>query len=300
MKVFLHLGAHKTGTTFVQTNLASGQDFFERNGWRFIFLNRENPEVYRHLMRNHKRNKDGEWRVLAKFLKEVREGDKNVMISSENLLGRMSLRMTGGIYTHHEQMIERLKSGLDGAEVGVAFSIRNYADYIESTYQWQIVAGRYDKFEAYLEQVMTDEMSWPAVAESLVSAFGAENVFLSTYEMFRRALTEYIAAMLDRAGLPGTEFQCQHTGALNTSFSKGALGYAAHWNEVVSRRDDLTKDQRKWLRFHIRNILGDIFPLTDATKPRLLPDALRAQLSGVYEAHVADMKQKWPAAWRVA
>jgi hypothetical protein len=293
-RVFLHLGAHKTGTTFIQSNLLANQDFLGSLGWRFVYLQHHDRATYAAVRRLRKRpgKAPNAARRLHDFLQALTAENDKVFLSSEALLGGMSLARSGLMYPNCGAMLDHIAAGLQGADVQAAYCVRSYADYIESSYHWLVANGKVQPFGEYVERLEPQNLSWPNIIEAIEAKFGRDNLHLWTYEGFKRDPIECIRTMLRAAGIQTDGFSVRHEDPLNTSYSRGGLRIAMAWNRMLSANTDLTERKRKTLRRDMRVLLNSA-PSANGLRPRLLHPKLRNELVRKYEDDLAIINKRW-------
>jgi hypothetical protein len=298
MTLFLHLGAYKTATTFIQYNLIANRDWLEDEGWRFVYLRKDWPEVYRALVKLRHGEDEAAAAKLSGFLNTVSTRKKSSIISSEAMLGPMSMMATGEIYAGYARMIARLREGVSG-DVRIGFCVREYASYIESTYNWLVSEGRTDSFADYVANLRLARVSWVNVAEALVDAFGAGNVHFWTYEDFKLSPKAHIAKLLNVAGVaPRGRLKLPQTKPRNVSYSPDGLVAAMALNQsIAARGDTIDKKEAAQLRQDLRKNLAQTMPAVENNRSSLLVTGMRAALTQKYEDDLAEMRRRFPESW---
>jgi hypothetical protein len=295
-KLFLHLGAHKTATTFIQHNLRANQKLFMASGWQFVHMKWHHPDVHNSVVRRRKKNPTELPRRhgrLIKMFTDLSESDRNILFTSEDLLGSMTIK-SGQIYPAHELNIQRLRESIPAAvKPTVAFSIRDFGGFIESTYNWFVARGMTDSIENYTSAVDPSTVSWRGTVRCLVDTFGEENVRIWTYEDFKTAPNAYIKYLVDLAGIEiESPLKIPRSAPMNVSYAANTIPVAVELNRALETMD-FTKDDKQDFRAKMRGLLAEL-PLPDK-RASLLPEALRSALSDRYEKEVAEMRAKWPS-----
>lgn len=279
MKVVLHLGAHKTGSTFIQNtmkenlNLLSGQGvaYFGGEDARINFTRdivypaaglRASELSYDELLINCRR-----------LLHEKAEKHRALFISNENILGYCDLIKSGGyIYPRSSSVLVFLREVLVEWDVKVHFFIRNYADFIESTYIQKIKEGLHYEFEEYRRVCTIEKISWVTAIEDIWSCFGEENVRIVKYEDFKCDQEKYLDYALGALGCSGVKLNFTKERDVNPSYSAVALDLAKHANKILKQND--LKDYRGFLTKR--------FPSNVYGKPPLLSDSEKKEFSKKY------------------
>jgi len=145
--VHLHIGAPKTGTTYIQTRLARNTKTLARHDVHFPSLGwSARPAVSQFRAALDLTGQDwggapghaeGAWDAL---MKRVRRLDGNVIISHEILAPA------------EERMIERAMKDLAGSEVHIVYSARDLARQLAAAWQESIKQGRYWTFRKFLRR----------------------------------------------------------------------------------------------------------------------------------------------------
>jgi hypothetical protein len=291
-KVFLHLGAHKTATSFLQANFMVCP-WFEEQGWRFICLQRHFPALRKHALQARKNGivKSRGEAPFAEFFAEMRAEPRNIFFSSEILLGQMSMRRTGEIYPHHAAMIAKLKEQLTGKDVKVAYCIRDFGDYVESGYNWLIGRGKSRDFGAYSKKITVKTLSWLKILDSLSDTFGAENLIVWTYEDFKKNSVEGLKDIAEAAGLDRAGITIPKQKPRNVSKPPDIIELLSLWNKTLRNRDDLSREQKQEIDMKLREVLAELPPPPHA--PRHLPLKKRERFSAHYQEELRQIRAKW-------
>lgn len=166
-KVILHVGAHKTGSTFIQGALAQNRALLAAAGVGCVarrdvglgpmkaWINRKQLPVARAYLRD---------------LIEAQSPGLPVIVSYENLFGTTSLDRGEGICSKARQRARKLRQLTEGYETKVVVYIRAQAAFLESCYLQVVQQGRAIPFYDYLQKIPFWSLSW----EEPVAAFEAE------------------------------------------------------------------------------------------------------------------------------
>ena len=229
----IHLGAHKTATTFIQKTLRWNRASLAACGV-FLF-----PDPNRQLRFHLSGERDVD---VAPLLAELTGSPHDrVVFSDEDSLHPARIRHPRDIYGDLDltmSRIEDLRAVFD--EVRVLFCVRDYAGFIPSVYQQEVKRGRIGmSFEDYVaSHVDLEEISWQAVISALSSRFGPGFIAWD-YERFRSdpdeiwALFGFTPRMRERMKIPGERS--------NTTVSKVGLDImrAAHGQLSRAQTKDL-------------------------------------------------------------
>ena len=142
-RVYLHVGAPKTGTTYVQDRLALNAASLRRHGYRYptgphddMFL--AALDLLDRPWGGLRPRADGEWDALVR---RTRRAKGTVVLSHEILAGAKQ----------HE--VQRALSDLSFAEVHVVYSARDLARQVAAEWQEQLKHQRKVSFRTFLDQI---------------------------------------------------------------------------------------------------------------------------------------------------
>jgi hypothetical protein len=291
-KIFLHLGAHKTATSFLQANVTANAAAFEKQGWRVIDFQKEFDKLRKYIGKirgNRPLDEAGEKR-LKRFFKGLRNDPRDVFLSYEGFLGSMSMA-SGKIYPHHKRPIKFLKTRFADRKVQIGFCIRNFADQMESSYNFRFATGHKEPFADYAKNIEPANLSWVAIIEDLSDAFGPENLVLWTYEDFKKNGAAAFPKIVQAAGVDTTDLNVAFPNPRNVSLSIGQLQLMQDWHDALLNRLTLSPKDIKMVNYRLRKLLK-ILPRESDTKGLLEPEKRNA-FTEHYEREVALIRERW-------
>ena len=242
MQISLHLGAHRTGSTYIQHQLMNHAREFEANAVRVISLDRMRATItkeialpwYGYLKPGILRK-----RKISEYLKkEAKDPLRRLVISDENLLGAIS-----GIFSNRDfypgvsSRLRCLADALTGYEVDVFIAIRSYDWFFSSAYAHAVKSRKLPDFESLKPRLLGFQRGWVDVAADLKILFPESNLSIWTHENFRNHEWMIFNKLL------GYEWQSQNLANhwwANSSPSQKAI------EEIMVRRrakGDLTKSE---------------------------------------------------------
>ena len=191
MKVLVHLGVHKTATTFIQSQLANNRPVLAEKGFgmsgiwavRRRFTNLFDrlswfDPVWRFLTRPALRKR------LDRLFAET-PGAKTYLLSDENLPGTLSANyLFGRLYPWAGMRAKMLDGVLAGHDTHYFLCIRRYPDYLVSSWLQLASKGRPPAFEKYVEKFAPDRRGWAELVADLARAVGPERLTVWTYDWF--------------------------------------------------------------------------------------------------------------------
>ncbi len=242
-RVILHLGAHRTGSTWVQESLTRHQD---RGGFndltvfgpralrpRFLWLVRMQaalPVPASALL----------VRIAAPGLAQALAAGGGLLISEENLLGRPDkcLTGTGALYPDARRMLRAAAALLGTATVRPVLVVRSYDEWYPSAH-WMVSLRRtLPPVEALAPRWASAKRGWPAVVADIIDVFGGCDVI--RYEDVAADLGKAAEALVGPHDLPNIQAR------LGRSFSKEAMAAVTKGSGTrLSARDILALHERE-------------------------------------------------------
>lgn len=278
MKLHIHLGAHKTGSTSLQFHLRKNEARFADAGMAYIpmpefrkrysaYLNRiENryPAFIRLLSRS----------IESRFRDQLAplSGSSLVVISDENLLGGLApIAARHRLYPHAVRMVGAVKHAVGPNDARYFLCIRNYPEFIVSMYLHLVIQGRrVPPLESVAADFLGGARGWAEVVADVAKVVGADRLTVWTYEHYRDAP----GAVLDvlAPGVPAELFVPPGNLAINRSLT------AKGWQVMEALQDVLTRTELASMGTLIRK-----FPFEEPNPKVVLddPEAL-AELDDKY------------------
>ncbi|MEM7702005.1 MAG: hypothetical protein AAF251_08730 [Pseudomonadota bacterium] len=201
----IHVGAHKTATTYIQDTLAlnqaasaaAGTAIWTRGQFRpalaaAITAQRKKQRTSRALFKPYlrKRCKESVHALRAFF-----EADCDVTISEENLLGYPRDSFSGTIYPRAAQTLNLLRPALEGQRVEIYLALRSYPAFISSLYGEALQHGDHTPIEGFKRMHRSADGLWPRVVETLSGAFPGSPITVWRYEDFARIEPEILGRL---------------------------------------------------------------------------------------------------------
>lgn len=160
-RVFLHIGAPKTGTTYLQDRLTLNARSLARHGVHFPS---RNPLISPGL---------SQFRAALDLLDQDWGGSPGHAQGAWDALVRRIRRLDGTVVISHEILapaspaqVERVKADLHGSELHVVYSARDQARQVPAAWQESIKQGRKWSYRRYVNRV-THKHPWFARAFDL-------------------------------------------------------------------------------------------------------------------------------------
>ncbi|MEM7547418.1 MAG: hypothetical protein AAF367_17960 [Pseudomonadota bacterium] len=203
----LHLGVHKTATTYIQTRLSLSETALIGAGIRTVL-----PEEFRGFYGlTHARNRQSRLQrwfrarkgqsVLSRELELIeRSNPSSILISEENIIGnsRQILR-TGKVYHQAAERLRSLPSWLNDPRTEVFLAIRNYADFFASCHAQLVRGGDLRLWSDYpTERLMDLALRWQDLVDAIRYALPKAHITLWRYEDFVTLEADVLRRMTGR------------------------------------------------------------------------------------------------------
>ncbi|MAR01134.1 MAG: hypothetical protein CMI00_11455 [Oceanospirillaceae bacterium] len=189
MKVFLHIGLEKTGTTTIQRTFVRNKEYFESIGFRYPVFNGEENHV---ALYNYSKaeNVIDELRIYAglKSADDVTEFRKHFRKDLVSRLGNYE----GTVVFSNEHLSSRL-SGPDALvrlkdllslitdDVTVVLYLRNVEDFVVSTYSTAVKCGETKSIGDFCQDLSLFRYQFDKVITNWSAIFGAENLVIREF-----------------------------------------------------------------------------------------------------------------------
>lgn len=278
-QVVYHVGAHKTGTSLVQSYLAENRRALRKQNVTYLT---------RGTLENWVRELDGgsdDPGALTRRLDEafLRRPEGVVLASYENTLGPPFSSKRAGLYPRAEERAAALREVLANHSTKILLGIRPQSGFVESFYIQTVQQGGYQTFAEWFGNLDLDQLSWRPVIDVLVRTFGRETVEVIDFNTIRNGALAYLRGFLDRVDR-NIELEGSEAPRDNASLSEKGLRIALAANPHLTDKEE---------RAEMRKFLQDQFPNTKYPRPVLLSDAQRADLDRRYAAEYEDLVREF-------
>lgn len=178
-KVFVHIGAHRTGSSSFQAFLGHNRDLLKRAGYNLFYPNRDgaeggyskrislpNPSVaavkHTDLFEKHVRPMQQKFAILTDAPRPFS------ILSEENILGRMRLLFRGKFYPQAGLRLDLVRRGLDQPIDNAVLVVRDYGDFYTSAAAIQALFAKRPPFETVQPFLMNNTKGWADLAQRLL------------------------------------------------------------------------------------------------------------------------------------
>lgn len=277
MRVVLHLGAHKTGTSLVQ-----GYFRDQRRSTVRLGISRLNRGVTNQLIGSGQPVLDSPQLLRERLEAERALQPQAVLISHENALGPPFRPGEPGLYPQARSLAEALRQAVDGLEVQVVYYVRSLADFVESYYLQTIHQGMHHQFSEWYDTLDRRSLRWSAVVATLDEVFGREHVAIGDFGEIADGQEAFLAGFMRRARLP-MPATIDYPDVRNASVSARGLEIAMALNPHLDSADE---------RRAARTFLQETFPNHSGERAEPMPEQVRAELDRAWAEEQPGLEQR--------
>lgn len=200
MKVVLHIGAHRTGTTTFQDYLRRHSGQLSAQGIAFWDPRRTRKGLFAGIQpvpglgRDAARRARG--RILLQMDKAKRQGAETLLISDENIMGsvRQNLR-SRRLYADVGERLSRYVYAFDGLIDAVAMSIRALDYHWSSAAAYGVSRGHSAPSDMHLAEIAAAPRTWRDVVSDVACAASGADVRVLPFERFAGRPNAMLRAM---------------------------------------------------------------------------------------------------------
>lgn len=268
--VAFHVGAHKTGTSVVQSYLRDNSRRLQRQHLYYVHRSAMNEYV------GWGDKLLADTAPLSRKLQQVLRIPwfRVVIASHENTLGRPFTADAPGLYPHATAVIPALHRALTPFRSKVFLSIRPQVEFVESYYLQLIHQGGSQTFDEWVAGVDLEALSWRPIVDALREAFGPEQVEILDFRQVQRDQQAYLRDFFRRID-PALSVDGSLPAVRNPSISEKGLRLALAANPHLQSHTE---------RRLMRVFLQDNFSNIDYPRPRLLSEEQKQHLHDRYDA----------------
>ena len=249
MSTILWLGAHKTGTTFLQKCLDLSQPALRRHGIYYMELDEFRTKYGRPLL-----NRDGSSPAPNEFSPDWAE---HVLVFDENIPGYVQHAVSPkGFYPAMTERADTITDFLGIRPDEIVFGIRSYDGYLPSLYCETLKSTAFKRFDEYVATAFAsrlrkpadisdmstfERLNWKRLLARLARHYPAARVRVYLHEQLRGHESELLAETI---GLPADEVDL-----LRESERVGFSGDAVRrLHEIADERTVELRDVRRVVR----------------------------------------------------
>ena len=205
VKVVLHLGAHKTASTYLQSRLAKSSNALRQMQVGYVDLKTFREVVARAggLRRCQHRYAMLSQRTLRAELSGLiqREnilGAERVVLSDENILGHLcDLSNAGKFYPTAGPRLRVIREALRDWDLEIVVSVRDYVTFLPSVWSHMVLREGYQPFSPQVARAfLTGGRGWAEVLQDLQRAAPGVPLRLWTFEEFAKLEADVLETLV--------------------------------------------------------------------------------------------------------
>lgn len=205
MKINLHIGAHKTATTFLQEKLSANLASLHRAGIGYLSLT-EFRQHFTSKLENHVAAGAHIDQFLPKFFSDTSPpSSPRLILSDENLVGSCAdITNKGAPLISGPKRLKLLQTFLSGHQVTMFFAIRSYDTFIASAYCEALRSSpQFVDFPTVKSRLQSKAFDWASIIDTFCESLRPEAVRIWRFEDFRRQPGQVASAIAhDLESLP--------------------------------------------------------------------------------------------------
>lgn len=185
--LFVHLGAHRTGTSSFQMMLAHNRAVLERAGYDLAYPGRDDiPQGDLGLRLPQPRNQD-QWekrfvpRVRAELARIATPRALGMILSEENIPGRMMHFSSGRFYPAAERRLQVVAQAADAPVLRAVLVVRDYASLFISAWRKRAEDNAADPFNDARGNMVRMDRGWPDLVRLIQTRLGAQELMVVEY-----------------------------------------------------------------------------------------------------------------------
>ncbi|QEW25814.1 hypothetical protein [Roseovarius indicus] len=292
LDICLHLGAHKTATTYLQKRLDKNRDGLSEAGVQ-LFLPKDIrgkiglklPSPRQSDARNLQRCADTGQRLRRMIRNGVEDKPraKRVIVSEENLIGSCKNNLIlKGLYPDIAMRLSLLSELFNHSSVSVYFAVRAYSKFFSSNYTSALRNGTLLEKDEVAASLWPLSRSWVDVVTELKAALPRAKLMIWRYEDFGQTEPNILASLA-----AGTDLVSLDNRPLPT-LSMDAVSWLERKIQHGSFQLAPGKVSRRAMARHPATATNPAFTLWSSE--------MTSELDERYEADWKEITSKWPSA----
>lgn len=251
--MYLHAGAHRTGTSSFQMMLSANRAALEAAGFDVTYPERDGiADGTLGLRLPSPRNAD---QVAHRFAPSVREeiagkcrpDSAALILSEENILGRMIHFASGRFYPAAEARFETLATGTGAPILRILLVVRDYAELYVSAFRKRAEDNLVDPFLDGRPRMMRMDRGWPELVIAMQSVLRPREIVVVEYRKRGRSIDLMRLLVPDLAAVdliePQARVNLSATDAglevLQARYAQGESLTREQWQQVIAEhRED--------------------------------------------------------------
>ena len=243
--LYLHAGAHRTGTSSFQLCLDRNREWLEKQGYAVGYTSRDGLSRGDLALRlpapRHRGQPLEPWIEGARTMLSGIAGDRPLIVSEENVIGPMRPFMNGRFYPRAERRIKVLHRAWSGPFAHVLFVIRPYGSLYMSQYRKRAEDNYVDPFDEVRAHYLSMNRGWPEIIAAFRDILRPVALTVvhydkrgSSIELLSRLVPDLPAGLVepeDRLNQSATDAALLH---LQERYAKGEKLDRAAWQAVIA------------------------------------------------------------------
>lgn len=203
--VYIHAGAHRTGTSSFQQMLGENRKTLRAQGYAPLYPGRDGAPGGKLRLRlpapRHGPERDAKFLAMARdeFARLKRPDAQAMILSEENIPGRMMHFRKGQFYPVAGRRAALLAQALPAPVAGLLLVVRSYDALYVSGHRKRAEDNLVDPFDSLRPAFMAIATGWPELVEELRSALRPEAVTVVDFAARGRS-TELLARLVPGLG----------------------------------------------------------------------------------------------------
>lgn len=246
-RIYLHAGAHRTGSSSFQMCLHDNRAVLDRAGYDVAYPGRDGVPKGRLKLKLPAPRHRGQ--PMKRFVGSVRDTltrfspdpARALILSEENVTGRMFHFYQGQFLPASAMRFRCLREGLGDAEMQILFVLRRYDELYASAWRKRAEDNEVPHFQELVPRFMAVERGWPELVGEMVRILKPERMVVLPYERRRssRALLTRLLTELSPEDLTEPEDVLNLSAtdaalvALQAQYRAGKTLSREEWQEVV-------------------------------------------------------------------
>jgi len=225
MKIIVHLGAHKTATTFIQNCIKINEQALLKNGVAYI-----HPTAMRTKLNNcFLPAKFDVEKIKITLSNYFSDDTQRLIISEENLMGIPKQIKRGKVYTFKENSIKNIQKTFENHEIEFVLTVRSYADFLPSIYMEFLKMNKFCWFRNFIKNLDLDSFSWTSQVSEIDAMLKPGNTLtVFKFEEIKHKLKDFYSYLI--GGDQGAE-NFDDTIFKRASFKKEVLVQIPKWEK---------------------------------------------------------------------
>ena len=257
LPIRIHLGSHKTATTYLQETLLLNRGRSAAAGLAYLPLASVRP-LLRDAMRARRKSKEAKgFRLFSKGaagacekLDEIAKRfdiEMPVTLSEENILGEAQDSYYGGLYPKAGIGLSVLRDILPPRPIEFWLSVRSYAPYLASMYAESLRHGAFIPLHQYRENNRQSPGSWVTLVDVIREHFPEAKVVVWRYEDFARLEPQILERL---SGVPFARMHRLSQRIVLPSASSEAI------ERMIAAAPDLSRQERIYTMLALQDCYG--------------------------------------------